>query len=413
MVALSLCAQCMMACQSPDSLEEGLTRITEPYRFEPVWWSLRKLVRGDRLFEGAKALMAEPTAARLVLEYYANMDALRAASSRLSALTQDGDSRAAATAVADLQYLQQQRYALRDIVERIVGEQVCQGLRSEDIHLGLGPLLGKRYCFPPVNFEMEELPHLLVVSPRERIERSNEVLLVQELAGDDVEEIEARVDALGVSSLVLGLGGFGGTYPTLVADEGDLPWVLSTVVEEWFHQYLVFTPLGVAYLLDYAGIRPNPDIAAINETLAGIFSQEMGDLILEAYYPEVAARRRASSQASAAPDEGGFDFASAMREIRITVDRLLAEGRITEAEDYMRERQAYLLQNGYYIRKLNQAYFAFYGTYAAEPTSVDPLGEQMRELRRQSPSLQAFVRSASQVTSRQELEDLLSSSELI
>jgi len=73
----------------------------------------------------------------------------------------------------------------------------------------------------------------------------------------------------------------------------------------------------------------------------------------------------------------------------------------------MEERRQLLADEGYYIRKLNQAYFAFHGTYADEPTSVDPIGVEMREARRQSTSLSNFVNVLSVMTSRQDLIDHL------
>ena len=57
----------------------------------------------------------------------------------------------------------------------------------------------------------------------------------------------------------------------------------------------------------------------------------------------------------------------------------------------MEERRLYLLANGYYIRKLNQAYFAFYGTYASSPGSVSPIGSGLRNIRQQQPSLKDFI----------------------
>ncbi|GAI83609.1 unnamed protein product, partial [marine sediment metagenome] len=62
---------------------------------------------------------------------------------------------------------------------------------------------------------------------------------------------------------------------------------------------------------------------------------------------------------------------------------------------------------GYYIRKLNQAYFAFHGAYADQPTSIDPIGVELRELRNKSASLKDFLETVSDMTSRQELSDAL------
>ena len=50
-----------------------------------------------------------------------------------------------------------------------------------------------------------------------------------------------------------------------------------------------------------------------------------------------------------------------------------------------------LVEKGYNLRKLNQAYFAFHGSYALSPASIDPIGPQLRQLRAASPSLKAFL----------------------
>jgi hypothetical protein len=99
----------------------------------------------------------------------------------------------------------------------------------------------------------------------------------------------------------------------------------------------------------------------------------------------------------------GFDFNAAMREIRKTVDDYLAKTQVDEAEKYMNEQQQFLASKGYYIRKLNQAYFAFYGTYADGPTSIDPVGGQLRSLRDHSASLKEFLDTASGLTGSEDL----------
>jgi len=96
-----------------------------------------------------------------------------------------------------------------------------------------------------------------------------------------------------------------------------------------------------------------------------------------------------------------------MRETRVTVDNLLAEGRIEEAEEYMEMRRAFFWDNGYLIRKLNQAFFAFHGAYADVPGGAageDPVGAAVRELRSQSPSLAAFLNRISWMSSFEQLQ---------
>ena len=95
-----------------------------------------------------------------------------------------------------------------------------------------------------------------------------------------------------------------------------------------------------------------------------------------------------------------------MAETRIKVDELLAAGKIEEAEDYMEERRQLFLEQGYAIRKLNQAYFAFYSAYAAEPGGAqgsDPIGPLLRDIREQSPSVFAFLDAVAPITSFEEL----------
>jgi hypothetical protein len=79
---------------------------------------------------------------------------------------------------------------------------------------------------------------------------------------------------------------------------------------------------------------------------------------------------------------------------RVTVDNMLAEGQIEAAESYMGQRRVFLWENGYHIRKLNQAYFAFYGAYADQPggaSGEDPVGAAVRLIRQKSSSLADFI----------------------
>jgi hypothetical protein len=140
-------------------------------------------------------------------------------------------------------------------------------------------------------------------------------------------------------------------------------------------------------------------MTSINETAAGIAGDEIGSLVYERYYSEESNEAATVTRES----EPGFDFNKEMREIRLAVDAYLAQGKIDEAERYMEEKRDYLAENGYYIRKLNQAYFAFHGSYADSPTSVNPIGDYMKELRLQSHSLGEFIKTISGIASYDEL----------
>ena len=241
-----------------------------------------------------------------------------------------------------------------------------------------------------------------MISPRDRIESLREIILKQDISLEEMETIEAEADKLGVSSLVVKLGGLASTYPSFVTNEASLRFTIDAAAEEWLHQYLFFKPLGILYTLDLTGVSPNYEIATINETVASMVSKEIGAMVYQKYYSQY---ENGDSQSQ--KGDSGFDFNQEMRDIRRTVDEYLARGEIEPAEEFMEQKRQYLASRGYYIRKLNQAYFAFHGTYADSPTSISPIGVELKQLREQSTSLKDFLNKAAVLTSRQDLIDSL------
>jgi hypothetical protein len=154
----------------------------------------------------------------------------------------------------------------------------------------------------------------------------------------------------------------------------------------------------------------------MNETTASIAGDEIGALVLAAFYPELKPASTLNPSLVLAPFEipnptksieDPFDFRAEMHETRLKTDALLAEGKIEEAEAYMESRRLMFLENGYLIRKLNQAYFAFYGAYADTPGGAageDPVGPAVRALRAQSDSLEDFVNTIAWMTDFEQLK---------
>jgi hypothetical protein len=254
--------------------------------------------------------------------------------------------------------------------------------------------------FPPLQFRIEEPPHLLVISPRDRIVYANRLLLSQQLSLDDMEMIEAQVAMYDVSSLVVELGGFGATYPPIVTDGASIRFIIDAVVEEWLHQYLAFKPLGFRYLLDSIGITQHPDVIVLNESLAGMVSEEIGAEVYNRYY-------NTEEKDTAKKEEREFDFDAEMRETRKQVDLYLSMGKIEVAEQYMEARRQVFVAHGYHIRKLNQAYFAFHGIYGDDPASVSPIYAELEQLRSKSPSLKDFLEIVSSMTEYSDLQKAL------
>lgn len=250
---------------------------------------------------------------------------------------------------------------------------------------------------PPVNVRATKPPQLLVVSPKNQILYFDRLLLVPNMDMSQITLIEDKIDALGLSSLVVELGGFGAAYPAVVSQDMPKKRVVSAAVEEWAHQYLTFRPLGFLYLLDCLGFSQSTDVINMNETVAGVIAEEIGSKVYDRYY-------RADDLDSIESEvPQGFDFDAEMRQTRSTVNLLLASGQVNAAESYMESRRMLFVENGYRIRKLNQAYFAFHGIYGQDPCAVSPVYETLSILRNSYSDLASFVRDVSAMRSYDEL----------
>jgi len=369
-----------------------------PYLFD--WWEyeVRTILQKLPSLGGTKGLTGEDMVqeVRGYFTLVAEIDRLNGAIQEARARGESADE--IALLEEEREAWERERQRSEDLVENILRQQVEEILVEEGIAFDL-PLLG-RQVFPPVEFEFQGSPLLLVISRRERIETLDQISLVPTLRLTEVEELERRTDELGVSSLVVPTGGMG-SYPPIIPETSPLPSVIGGVIHEWAHNYLYFYPLGQHY-------SDSQELITMNETVASLVEEELSLLLEERYYPEIYAQRmEATSEAEEKVESGEFDFNAFMRETRLKVDELLATGEVEEAEAYMEERRKELVEKGYYIRKLNQAYFAFHGSYATAPTSVSPIGGQLSELRERSPSLAHFLRTVAQMKSHQDLLEAL------
>ena len=261
---------------------------------------------------------------------------------------------------------------------------------------------------PPVLYHISSTPLALIVSPRNIIQQTANISILPTLTLDNQIKLEDEIaKALDVSTLVVPIGGVG-VYPTMVTETTDLNWTLDTIAHEWTHNYLNLRPLGLNY-------STTPELRTMNETTASIVGGEVGNYVLNKYYPELlktSSRLNLISliQANQHLETPPFDFRAEMHETRVTVDKLLADGKIEEAESYMEQRRQVFWDNGYLIRKLNQAYFAFHGAYADVPGGAageDPVGPAVRALRAQSASLADFVNTIAWMTSFQQLQQAI------
>ncbi len=281
---------------------------------------------------------------------------------------------------------------LENRVERIIEGRIDATLKDLGIHVG--PALPGT-VFPFVDMELASSPRVLVESPRARIERVRADLLRPDLTMEAVVAIEARAERERPDrrAIVVPSGGVA-TYPAVVTNDGGYAEIVETAAHEWVHHYLAFYPLGRSYF-------SSRDAETINETVADVIGEEVAALVLDRWGDPT------RSGPPPAPSARSTDLNATLRALRLEVDALLAAGKIAEAEARMEAARGDLVLRGTSIRVLNQAFFAWYGTYAARPDSVDPLGVQLREVRQRAGDLPAFVRAIRAVTSRAEIESLL------
>ena len=382
-------------------MQKQVTRLVKPWRFNLLGYEVGAIATKaeEMLIPPGRTLSPEDQTA-LVRDYVALSKNIHRLKREIEGIYADPSAanpqRRAQADQARLEAWLALQEEARPMVETILARQVGQTMKA----MGLDAM---GVVWPPIAFRFSALPNYLIVSPRDRIELEAGVHLRPNLTVPQKEAIEDEVaQKLNRSTLVEELGGLG-VWPTLVSDEASLAWILDTIAHEWAHTYMAFHPLGW-HMFD------SPQMDTINETVATIIGKEVGAEVAYRYYdiPKPTPQPLPESPAQLPPpDPNKFDFQIEMRRTRLKVDELLAQGKVEEAEAYMEARRREFVEHGYPIRKLNQAYFAFHGTYATTSASTDPIGPKLRELRSLTPDLATFVRQVQTIRQPEDLDRLL------
>ena len=360
---------------------------------------------------GLPFLFDRQTNKQIVVDYLRTTESLMQAERTIEQIFADpaiSDKEASSTHVrAQRDALIERQSSLAPLAEAALQSQITEALAE----LGL-TTIGQP--IPPVLYHTTPTPLALIVSRRSVIQQIANISVLPTLTLDEQIHLEDEVaKSLDVSTLVVPVGGVG-VYPTMVMETTDLRWTLDTIAHEWTHNYLNLRPLGLNY-------TATPELRTMNETTASIAGNEIGTYVLQNHYPERQVSGgghdlslTAFGQAIPAAQDGDeptpFDFRAEMHETRVTADQLLAEGKIEEAEVYMEQRRQFFWDNGYLLRKLNQAYFAFHGAYADVPGGAageDPVGPAVRALREQSDSLADFINTIAWMTSFEQLQQAI------
>ncbi len=384
---------------------ERVRQFTRWQEFDYIAWTLDALwlkkVQGTL---NLPRYLAADQQRRIVLDYLDLVQQYNDARAQVNAIYADpalpNPEQAAAGWLAEQRRLHGEIRRLAPLAEAVLQVQLTSVIAEMGLGVGGQPI-------PPPLYHVTSLPRALIVSPRDAIRQEADVSLLPDLSLDQITRLEKDVErGLNVSALVVPVGGVG-IYPTMVMSTTDLNWLAEVVAHEWIHNTLTLRPLGALYFA-------NPHMRTINETAASIAGKEIGRALVARYYPErlppPPAEPASPPPPGETPEPPRFDFRAEMRETRVRVDDLLAEGRIDDAETYMEMRRRVFWDNGYRIRRLNQAYFAFYGAYADQPGGAageDPVAAAVRDLRAQSPSLAAFINRIAWVTSVDALKGVL------
>jgi hypothetical protein len=392
---------------SPSDPLERVRAFTRAIEFDYVSWTINSLgIKLGELALGTAKYLPLEVQSKTVLATLDLVRQINQVEAQLNDIYADPNISNPDDASKDLHEqlkdLQSQREKLEPIAEDILQDQVNEVAGRSDLTFG-------GQAFPPVLYHTTPPPDALIISPRDVIRQDQNISISPEISVDQMEVLEDKVDqSLNVSSLVVGIGGIG-LYPTMVMETTDINGLAEVVAHEWVHNYLTLRPLGLSYMT-------SPELRTMNETVASIAGKELGRAVVEQYYPEYLppepSPEEATKTESQPPAPPVFDFNAEMHKTRVDAERLIAEGKIDEAETYMELRRRFLWEQGYHIRKLNQAYFAFYGAYADQPGGAageDPVGAAVRLLRNESTSLADFVNRISWMWNFEQLQRVVGS----
>jgi hypothetical protein len=394
----------------PQTTTDKVHLYTAPYEFDFVSWEADAVwAKALQFIVADERYISDADRHAVVLSYDRLLDSIFADQADLAKIFSDPSisdpMQASASLRATLSQKRRRQSGEQSLVESVLQSQVAAELSAQGFSIG-GEVL------PPVLFRYSQIPMGLVISPRNAIRQDANIQLIPGLTLEQQIALESEVEQrLGVSALVVPLGGLG-TFPTMIMESSWINWVVEAVSHEWTHIYLYFTPLGQRY-------ETSGEMRTINETAASLVGKAIGALVIERNYPELvppppqpAAPVDSSQPASQPP---AFNYSHEMYVTRVEADRLLGEGKIDEAEKYMEARRVFIMdhvaEHGNYIRRLNQAFFAFYGTYADTPgeRGEDPVGPAVVKLFNQCPTAGAFLRAISKVTSFRALQEITAS----
>lgn len=389
------------SASNPADFTEKIRLYSRPYEFDYLSWMTDAMwSKAEQFSLGAERYISSTDGSQLLLEYLDLVQQIFHLEYNLENIYSDPNIEDVESAAAEIKTQLEEKYAQRQKMAPLVEEILQRQINASLADLGL--TLGGQ-TVPPVLYQSIHNSYALIISPRDEIRTESNLSLIPNLTLEEIitleEEIESNLD---VSALVTRIGGMG-LYPSMTVETSSLHWLLLVVSHEWTHNYLTLRPLGMHY-------SATPTLQVINETIADLSGYAIRDAVLERFYPEHTLPTHEEEKERSLTEEEKFlavfremakphffDFRHEMHKTRVVTDRMLADGKVEAAEAYMEERRQFFWEHGYRIRKLNQAYFAFHGSYAASghggvSASSNTLGNNLKDLQDAIPSYANFMR---------------------
>ncbi|MFP4321256.1 MAG: hypothetical protein ACLFTK_02270 [Anaerolineales bacterium] len=259
-----------------DSPRGRIYALTRHQSFDYIEWEIEALwAKAQQTLFGYGAYIPEDAQRAYLLDYFATQNQLWTLQGQRDQILQSGAA-PDDELNANIRALEADLAESRLLAEEIIETQVSAVLAEEGFAL-LGQVL------PPVSMHFLQVPDVLIVSPRDEI-RQNFTLTLQAMTFEErvaLEETIAR--AVPERAVYITRIGGVGVWPAMIRETDRAVVAFEVTAHEWLHHYLVFYPLGINYFT-------HPDTRIINETTATLFGNEIGNRVIERFYPQALAR---------------------------------------------------------------------------------------------------------------------------
>ncbi|MEA3396521.1 MAG: hypothetical protein U9R05_03570, partial [Chloroflexota bacterium] len=244
--------------------------------FDFITWEITAVARKAAYgLLAPQRFMTEEDRSRFVLTYLTNIWEARLLAYDIAGAYSDpaitDPEQTTAAQQESLAVLREELAQQSPIAEAILGEQISQVLADS----GFGCC---RQILPPVSGACTPLPTVLIISPRNHIEKIHQNELVAGLNAAQRQALETKIEIAepDLSAYVTSIGGLS-AYPAMLLESSSLNRIADVMTHEWTHHYLMQAPLGWHYF-------SADETRTINETTASLMGEWGGQEVVRRFY---------------------------------------------------------------------------------------------------------------------------------